>query len=1075
MRSVSFLVLAGFVVASVDVGWGEAGPRGLVAYWRFDGDLADASGRGHEASLAGAAFVEGKVGQALRLSRKSATVADSEDLHLEPGLTLDCWVYFDEPPGKYQEQLVRKDGEYLLRVDSLREGLKFSFFVYLGGWEPRVSVASPKAKTWYHVIARWTGTEAVLEVNGERATGRREGTPRPTDRPVEIGPASCRLDELRIANPNLLRRQRMMKMIAAVPDARRFAGPALGGPGQWAVWQGLDGATVRQASASTSAQPGALLVHVPDNQAMVVNPAVSLSTAHNTFVSLDARASRTGTALLTFITDAGFGVARVPVWNFRRTSVVNLAGHTAWRGQLKLLALSWPGEEGTDLVLHHLYVADEPKGPPFVYVRNLAPKHAILRVGRKEKLIAVVRNLGSSVSSVQVKLAPPRGAHVLDGAERTIEALPFHGLERVEWTLRADRPTAGRAQVTLWVPGGTGRGRSVALRFRPKLNLPRADYVPRPHPVRPQYLTLMHYCPLWKEGTHYGWERIEDWPERRPAIGWYDEGTPVVTDWQIKYALEHGIQGFIYCWYRADFSPEIHQLLGHAIHDGLFKARYRDMFKFAIMWENGCAKGVKSADDMLDNLLPFWIDNYFKHPSYVKLDNKPLLFVWRPERVAPEVGGSGAVKAMFAKMRQRCREEGFDGLYIIGCVDAPNEGLLTRMAAEGWDATTAYGIYSPAAKPPTIDLEGFVAYDYKSSMEGQIQTWLAKKATGALPDIIDVMVGWDPRPWHGPNTRGYRANPSPEIFRWACRRAKELIESTPGHGLDKRLVVFDNWDEFGEGHYIEPCAGYGFSFVDAIRDVFCPNAGPHEDVIPEDVGLEPPEHAYLMRRRLLGIGQRKVRRVVDHLLAWWSFDEDEDYVARDKSACGFVAVKDRYESAPGVVGKAFKAGRGSLTLRAEELLYSSTGITIEAWIKVAQPRQSDRWILNAVTRANTGYRLGLLGGKLAWQVPDTPWSHLLTSPEPVPVGRWLHVAATHDNEKMRLYINGRQVGELDRPGAIRPAEGQLCIGAFGQGDPSHAFIGLIDELKLYDRALTPEEIQAHWREYAGASTGEAAR
>lgn len=108
--------------------------------------------------------------------------------------------------------------------------------------------------------------------------------------------------------------------------------------------------------------------------------------------------------------------------------------------------------------------------------------------------------------------------------------------------------------------------------------------------------------------------------------------------------------------------------------------------------------------------------------------------------------------------------------------------------------------------------------------------------------------------------------------------------------------------------------------------------------------------------------------------------------------------------------------------------------------------------------ANTGYRLGLVGGKLAWQIPQEPWSHLLVGPDRVPLGKWTHVAATHDGQTMRLLVDGKLKGELPRVGAIRPSEAKLVLGSFAPGDSRHNFVGVIDEVKLHDRALSAAEI-----------------
>lgn len=1030
----------------------------LLGHWPFDGTLADASGKGHDASGEGIGFVEGREGQAVKLNWQALEIADSPGLRLAPGLIIECWVYYDEKPTGYQP-IVIKDKEYQLRLDDEREGGDFSFFVYLDGWEPRVSGTAPRAGEWYHLVATWTGTELSLEVNGQRSSTHRVGTPSPTDNPVFVGKANCRVENLRLANPRLLQLREMQAMMAAVPEGERTKATHFGAGDGWEGWSARWGAEM-------SLRENVISARFPDETALLVHPGLNVDAGDHTYVCVDIRSPSARLANLFFVTDVGHGVAALPVWDLERTCMVNLASHPSWRGKLRLLALGFPGQRPEEAVIGNLWLSDKPEGSPFLYVRNLAPTRAVLRAGREERFVAIVRNLGTEARNVRARLVVPEDVRVLGQAVQSLETVAYRATERFEWTVQAEKPVAGAVGVELSSDAGAGRGAILAAEFKPPTSLPRASYVPRPKPARSPYLMLMHYCPLWKAGTHYGWERIEDWPERRPAIGWYNEGTPEVADWHIKYALEHGIQGFIYCWYRANFGPDVQVNLGHALHDGLLKARYLDMFKFTIMWENGCANGVESVEDMMDNVLPYWMERYFAHPSYVKIDNKPLLFVWLPERVAPEVGGSEQVKRMFDLMREECRKRGFDGLYIVGCVGGADEGLLTRMAAEGWDASSAYGIASPSADEPGVDLEGFPVIDHRASMEGQTETLLAKKAVGALPDIVDIMMGWDPRPWHGGNTNLYRADPTPESFRAACERAKRIVDETPGNGLDRRIVVFDNWNEFGEGHYLEPCTGFGFGFLDALREVFCDEDEPCEDIVPEDVGLEPPESIYVQRRQILEIGVRKERKVVDHLLGAWSFDEEDEVLARDSSACGFDGFKDRFETAEGISGRGFLCGAGSVALQAHELLFPPTGITVELWMKTDVAGQADRWMLNTVGQANTGYRLGLTGGKIGWQIPQKPWSHMLNSPEPVPLGRWVHVVGTHDNTTMRLYVDGKLVGELERLGAVGPADGRLCIGAYGSGDTAHAFQGVLDEVRIYDRALTAEEVEARYREHA---------
>jgi hypothetical protein len=243
-----------------------------------------------------------------------------------------------------------------------------------------------------------------------------------------------------------------------------------------------------------------------------------------------------------------------------------------------------------------------------------------------------------------------------------------------------------------------------------------------------------------------------------------------------------------------------------------------------------------------------------------------------------------------------------------------------------------------------------------------------------------------------------------------------------------------------------------------IRDVFCSGAQPCQHVVPEDVGLEPPERWYRQQREILEIGVRKVRKVVGSLLAWWTFDADNDLLARDSSECHFDGYQQDVKLTEGVRGQGLRCDGGTIALATHELLSPSTGITVSLWLRTDEPNQEDRWILNTVGAANTGYRLGLVGGKLAWQIPQEPWSHLLVDPDRVPLGKWTYVAATHDGQTMRLFVNGKLKGGLPRVGAIQPSEAKLVLGSYGQGDSRHNFIGVIDEVKLYDRALSATEV-----------------
>jgi hypothetical protein len=76
----------------------------------------------------------------------------------------------------------------------------------------------------------------------------------------------------------------------------------------------------------------------------------------------------------------------------------------------------------------------------------------------------------------------------------------------------------------------------------------------------------------------------------------------------------------------------------------------------------------------------------------------------------------------------------------------------------------------------------------------------------------------------------------------------------------------------------------------------------------------------------------------------------------------------------------------------------------------------------------------------------------------VPVDRWSDVAVTYDAAVVRLYVNGRQVSSHGVTGTIQVTPNPLWIG--GNQPYGEHFEGLIDEVRVYSRALRAEEIVA---------------
>jgi Concanavalin A-like lectin/glucanases superfamily len=78
--------------------------------------------------------------------------------------------------------------------------------------------------------------------------------------------------------------------------------------------------------------------------------------------------------------------------------------------------------------------------------------------------------------------------------------------------------------------------------------------------------------------------------------------------------------------------------------------------------------------------------------------------------------------------------------------------------------------------------------------------------------------------------------------------------------------------------------------------------------------------------------------------------------------------------------------------------------------------------------------------------------------DPVPVDRWSAVAVTYDGATERLYVNGDEVTSRASSGAIQVTPDPLWIG--GNQPYGEHFRGVIDEVRVYSRALGAREIRA---------------
>ncbi len=140
----------------------------------------------------------------------------------------------------------------------------------------------------------------------------------------------------------------------------------------------------------------------------------------------------------------------------------------------------------------------------------------------------------------------------------------------------------------------------------------------------------------------------------------------------------------------------------------------------------------------------------------------------------------------------------------------------------------------------------------------------------------------------------------------------------------------------------------------------------------------------------------------------------------------------------------------------------SAATSWEAWIKVNATQQQG--IVEKYDSPHyNGFGVRLVpGNKLQAFMLDRndTLPPTITSTRSVQNGQWYHVAVTYDGTTMTLYLNGQPIGSVASPPATLGTN-SLKIGARGD-DAGARLNGCMAQVALYDHALTPATVQAHY-------------
>ncbi len=341
---------------------------------------------------------------------------------------------------------------------------------------------------------------------------------------------------------------------------------------------------------------------------------------------------------------------------------------------------------------------------------------------------------------------------------------------------------------------------------------------------------------FWQEGMGE-WQTVKNskpkengyfW-DRKPLWGYVNEADPYVMEMQIKAAVDHGVNVFIYDWYWYDNRP----FLENCLNDGFLKASNCNDMKFYLMWANHDVNhtwDIRNSDsndaliwqgavgyEQFEIIGKRWIEKYFSRENYYKIDGKAVLSIYDLKNFTDGLGGMEKAKEAMAWLDSEAKRAGLGGVHyqyvcmdklvnnISGVDSQPVKISPELIAGMGFDSVTHYQYVHFA------DIDR----DYCEIMKDIVKEWERVTSEYKIAYFPHVSIGWDNNPRFKEFRPGVVKNNPPCEFEKALLAAKEYADKT-----GQKVITINSWNEWTETSYLEPDNMYGYGYLQAVKKVF---------------------------------------------------------------------------------------------------------------------------------------------------------------------------------------------------------------------------------------------------------------
>lgn len=344
----------------------------------------------------------------------------------------------------------------------------------------------------------------------------------------------------------------------------------------------------------------------------------------------------------------------------------------------------------------------------------------------------------------------------------------------------------------------------------------------------PQYHPIPENDKWWGKGftewTNVGKAKplfIGHYQPKVPAdLGYYDLRLPEARIAQASLAKQYGIEGFCYWHY---WFGNGKRLLERPF-DEVLKSGEPD-FPFCLAWANHSweDKQFKKGGTnklLIEQLYPGKEDHIlhfntllpaFKDKRYIKVDEKPLFYIYSPLKVPN-------IELFIMLWNDLAKRNGLKGIHFV--TQTHNIDEIEILRKKGFDAVNIIRLFHFFKKDFSFVEKVYMKIVKKILRVGQAVDYeRASKYFSGEEDKLNycyptIIPNWDHSPRSGRNGH-ILIKVTPEKFR---KHVRSVINSVLLKEREHRLIFLRSWNEWGEGNYIEPDLKFGRSFLEVLKN-----------------------------------------------------------------------------------------------------------------------------------------------------------------------------------------------------------------------------------------------------------------